>query len=46
VLVELVAKCGIAQEIGEIVEEVELAFDREGIRLPRSGIVRAGHPSR
>ncbi|MGY4512463.1 hypothetical protein ACVIN2_005917 [Bradyrhizobium sp. USDA 3650] len=39
VLVELVAKHGIAKEIGEVVEEVELALHHIGVGFPRPHIV-------
>jgi hypothetical protein len=39
VLMKLVAQRRICQEIGEIVEEIEFAFDHIDTALPRSGIV-------
>jgi hypothetical protein len=46
VLVKLVAERRIVEKIGEVVEEIERAFDHIGIGLPRSRIIGARDPRR
>ena len=46
VLMELVALGRVRQKIGEVVEEIELAFDGVDIRLPRSEAVGSSRAHR
>ena len=43
VLMKLVTLGRVGQKVGEVIEQIEFAFDNIGVRLPRSGAVGFGH---